>query len=46
MDRKTGDGEDGDSYENKCVRVDGMGESEDDALDGFVMNDMHVQNCG
>lgn len=46
MDGKTGDGEDGDSYENKCVIVDGMGESEDDALDGFVMHDMHVQNCG
>ena len=47
MDGKTGsDDEQTDSYENKCVRVDSMGESEDEALDGFVMRNMLVQNCG
>ena len=47
VDGKTGsDDEQRDSYENKCVRVDSMGESEDEALDGFVMRNMLVQNCG
>lgn len=34
------------SFENKCVRVEGFGESEEGALDGFVVRDMLVQNCG
>lgn len=47
VDGKTGDDENEyDSYQNKCVTVDGMGDSEEDALDGFVMKNMHVQNCG
>lgn len=35
-----------DSYVNKCVEVVGQGDSEDDPLKGFVMQDMLVQNCG
>lgn len=46
IDGKTGSEEEFHSYQNKCVIVNGQGESEDDALDGFVMKDMLVQNCG
>ena len=35
-----------DSFVSKCVMVDGNAESEDDALEGFVMKDMLVQSCG
>ncbi|CAN0525117.1 unnamed protein product, partial [Laminaria digitata] len=47
----TVDGEHGDTFEldsfvNKCVEVVGQGYSEDEALDGFVMKDMAVRNCG
>lgn len=47
VDGKTGfDDDQFDSYEKKCVRVDSMGRSEEDALDGFLMKNMLVQNCG
>lgn len=35
-----------DSIVNKCVEVVGRGKSDSDSLDGFVMKDMLVQNCG
>lgn len=35
-----------DSIVNKCVEVVGQGKSDDEPLEGFVMMDMLVQNCG
>ena len=35
-----------DSIVNKCVEVVGQGKSDSDSLEGFVMKDMLVQNCG
>ncbi|CAM9617951.1 unnamed protein product [Ectocarpus sp. 12 AP-2014] len=34
------------SWVNKCVYVEGPGPQSSDILDGFVMEDMNVQNCG
>ncbi|CAM9176520.1 unnamed protein product [Laminaria digitata] len=42
IDGKTGSEEEFHSYQNKCVIVNGEGESEDDAVDGFVMKDMLI----
>ena len=42
VEGKIGDGSDADDYIDKCVYVDG-GHS---GLDGFVMEDLLVQNCG
>ena len=46
VDGKTGSTDEMDSYNKKCVVVDGETRSEEDALDGFVMKDMFVRNCG
>ena len=47
----TVDGEHGsthepDSFVNKCVEVIGLGQNETEAVEGFVMKNMIVQNCG
>lgn len=46
MDGKHDDEDTIDSYSNKCVRVEGTGTSEDEPLEGFVMKDMMIKNCG
>lgn len=42
VERKIGDSSDSGAYINKCVYVDG-GDSE---LEGFVMEQLSIQNCG
>lgn len=34
------------SFVNKCIQVLGPGQNESEALEGFVMENMHVKNCG
>ena len=46
MDGKSGSSSDIDSYVNKCVEVESTGKSEKDPLEGFVMTDMVIKNCG
>lgn len=46
VDGKSGPSYEMESYSNKCVEVESMGKNENDSLQGFVMNDMVVKNCG
>lgn len=46
VDGKSGSSSSIESYVNKCVEVESMGKSEGEALEGFVMKDMVVKNCG
>lgn len=46
VDGKSGPSYEMESYSNKCVEVESMGKSENESLQGFVMNDMVVKNCG
>ena len=42
VDGKIGDGSEPKDYIKKCVYVDGK----DSELDGFVMKELFVKNCG
>ena len=46
MDGFFGSSHDEDSYINKCVWIDGEVEDDVTPLQGFVMRDMLIQNCG
>lgn len=46
MNGKYKDEEEYGSYLNKCVWVKGQGMSTSDALEGFIMKEMKVHNCG
>lgn len=46
VDGKSGSSSEIGSYANKCVEVESMGKNSNETLEGFVMKDMVVKNCG
>ncbi|CAN0020458.1 unnamed protein product, partial [Ectocarpus sp. 8 AP-2014] len=46
VDGKISDDDKAESYVDKCVFVEGPSTSGDERLEGFVMQDVSVQNCG
>lgn len=46
VDGKSGSSSEIESYANKCVEVESMGKNSNETLEGFVMKDMVVKNCG
>ncbi|CBN79456.1 FirrV-1-B30 precursor [Ectocarpus siliculosus] len=46
VDGKISDDDEADSYVDKCVFVEGPSTSGEERLEGFVMQDVSVQNCG
>ncbi|CAB1115742.1 unnamed protein product [Ectocarpus sp. CCAP 1310/34] len=46
VDGKISDDDEAESYVDKCVFVEGTSTSGDERLEGFVMQDVYVQNCG
>ncbi|CAN0189761.1 unnamed protein product, partial [Hapterophycus canaliculatus] len=46
VDGKVSDADEASSYADKCVYVEGPSASGDEVLEGFIMQDLSVANCG
>lgn len=46
IDGRISDNDEWSSYVLKCVYVQGPSASGDSLLEGFVLNDLYIRNCG